>query len=124
MSGVEDPSAKPQPTANSAVMSVELLDKVSLYAAFMPFIQGGGLFVRTEKKCTLGDEVFLLLKLMDIPEKFTVVGKVVWISPKGAQDGLIAGVGVQFADSGKAVKHKIEAYLAGLVQSERRTDTM
>ena len=110
--------------ASSSVVSVELTDKVALYTAYMPFIKNGGLFIRSEKNYKLGEEIFLLLKLMNETEKFTIAVKVVWISPPGGQDGLVSGVGVQFDDSAKMVKNKIETYLAGSGQSERRTDTM
>ena len=54
-----------------------------LYAAYMPFIKNGGLFIPTNKSYKLGDEVFMLLNLMDEQEKIPVAGKVVWITPKG-----------------------------------------
>lgn len=113
------------PTIKGEVLAVVLPDKASIYAAFMPFVKNGGLFVRTDKDFTIGDEVTLLLKLMDLTEKFTVTGKVVWITPKGAQGGLRAGIGVQFSDdTDQDVRNKIETFLAGSSQSDRRTDTM
>ena len=108
----------------SSVLSLDLSDKANLLAAYMPYIKNGGLFVRTDKVYQLGDEVFLLLKLMDVEEKLTTPGKVVWISPKGAQDGLTSGVGVQFSDPENTIHSKIETLLAGHLQLERRTDTM
>jgi type IV pilus assembly protein PilZ len=33
--------------------------------AYMPFIAGGGLFVPSTKDYSLGDEVYLLVKLLD-----------------------------------------------------------
>ena len=41
-----------------------------LYAAYMPFIKNGGLFIPTNKSYKLGDEVFMLLNLMDERKKF------------------------------------------------------
>ena len=49
----------------------------------MSFLQNGGLFVPTTRPYRLGDEVFLLLTLMDEPEKLPVAGRVVWITPEG-----------------------------------------
>ena len=66
----------------SGILSLTIKDKAVLYAAYMPFIQGGGLFIPTNKQYQLGDEVFMLLKLMDEPEKIPVAGKVVWVTPK------------------------------------------
>ena len=72
----------------------------------------------------LGDEVFMLLKLMDEPEKIPVAGKVVWVTPKGAQGNKVAGVGVQFNDEDDIARNKIETYLAGAIKSDRMTHTM
>jgi type IV pilus assembly protein PilZ len=47
----------------------------------MPFVRNGGLFIPTAKSYKLGDEVFMLLNLMDEPEKIPVAGKVVCITP-------------------------------------------
>ena len=67
---------------------------------------------------------FKLLNLMDEAEKLPVAGKVVWITPKGAQGNRAAGIGVQFnADSDMANK-KIENYLAGTITSDRPTHTL
>ena len=95
-----------------------------LYAAYMPFIQNGGLFIPTNKSYNLGDEVFMLLNLMDEPEKIPVAGKVVWITPKGAQGNRAAGIGVQFSAEDDTASKKIETYLAGSIESDRPTHTM
>ena len=50
----------------------------------MSRLQNGGLFVPETRPYQLGDEVFLLLTLMDEPEKLPVAGRVVWITPEGA----------------------------------------
>lgn len=107
------------------ILSLAIKDKSSLYAAYMPFVKNGGLFIPTNKKYALGDEVFMLLTLMDETEKLPVAGKIVWITPTGAEGGRIAGIGVQFSnqDNG-AVRNKIETYLAGALKSDRQTHTM
>lgn len=110
--------------ARNGILSLTIRDKAVLYAAFMPFLKNGGLFIPTNKAYTLGDEVFMLLNLMDESEKLPVAGKVVWITPKGAQGNRAAGIGVQFsADSDTATK-KIETYLAGALNSDRPTHTL
>lgn len=108
----------------SGILQLTIKDKAVLYAAYMPFIQNGGLFIPTQKSYQLGDEVFLLLNLMDEPEKLPVAGKVVWMTPKGAQGNRATGIGVQFSDEAQIVKEKIEKYLAGAVNSERPTHTL
>jgi type IV pilus assembly protein PilZ len=107
------------------IMSLSLKDKGSLYAAYMPFIKNGGLFIPTLKSYQLGDEVFILLSLMDESEKIPVAGRIIWSTPKGAQGNRPAGIGVQFSDmDGGATRNKIEGYLGGLLQAERMTHTL
>jgi type IV pilus assembly protein PilZ len=91
----------------------------------MPFIKGGGLFIPTPKAYNIGEEVFMLLTLMEETEKLPVAGKIVWITPKGAQGARAAGIGVQFSDQdGGTARNKIETYLAGALKSDRQTHTM
>jgi len=107
------------------ILSLNIKDKAVLYAAYMPFVKEGGLFIPTARQYDLGDEVFMLLSLMDEKEKIPVAGKIVWITPKGAQGNRAAGVGVQFSaqDQGNA-RGKIETHLAGSLESDRPTHTM
>jgi len=91
----------------------------------MPFIKNGGLFIPTAKPYKIGDEVFMLLTLMDSKDKLPVAGRVVWITPKGAQGNKTAGIGVQFSELDKgATKNNIEKQLAGALQSDRPTHTI
>lgn len=91
----------------------------------MPFIRNGGLFIPTTKRYELGDEIFLLLQLMDEPDRIPVAGKVVWVTPGGAEGNRAVGVGVQFSEQDKgAARRKIEEYLLGSIGAERPTHTM
>ncbi|MFC3680059.1 PilZ domain-containing protein [Bacterioplanoides pacificum] len=108
----------------SGILSLTIKDKSVLYAAYMPFITDGGLFIPTNKQYQLGDEVFMLLKLMDEPEKIPVAGKVIWVTPKGAQGNKVAGIGVQFTGDDNIARNKIETFLAGALKSDRVTHTM
>lgn len=112
--------------ARQGILSLAIKDKASLYNAYMPFLKGGGIFVPTAKRYGLGDEVFILLSLMEDKERLPVAGKVVWISPPGAQGNRVAGIGVQFSESTEAetVKGKIETHLAGSLESDKPTHTM
>ncbi len=110
--------------ARNGILSLTIKDKAVLYAAYMPFVTHGGLFIPTNKTYALGDEVFMLLNLMDEPEKIPVAGKVIWITPKGAQGNRAAGIGVQFSDQDDTASKKIETYLAGSLESDRPTHTM
>ncbi|HQY69289.1 MAG: PilZ domain-containing protein [Gammaproteobacteria bacterium] len=113
----------PQGTRNG-ILSLTIKDKAVLYAAYMPFLQNGGLFIPTNKPYRIGDEVFMLLNLMDEQEKIPVAGKVVWVTPKRAQGNRASGIGVQFNGQDDTASRKIETYLAGALESERPTHTM
>lgn len=112
--------------ARQGILTLAIKDKAQLYNAYMPYLKVGGIFVPTPKRYFLGDEVFLLLTLPESSERLPVAGKVVWVTPAGAQGGRPAGIGVQFAETaeGEAVKGKIEALLAGTLSAERPTHTM
>ena len=108
------------------ILSLAIKDKGALYNAYMPFVKGGGLFVPTNKRYNLGDEVFILLSLMEEKDRLPVAGKVIWITPPGSQGNRAAGIGVQFNETadGEAAKSKIETILAGTLGAERLTHTM
>lgn len=108
----------------AGILSLTIKDKAVLYAAYMPFVQNGGLFIPTNKIYSIGDEVFVLLNLMDEVEKIPVAGKVVWVTPKGAQGNRSAGIGIQFTEQDTVAVNKIETYLAGIIESDRPTHTM
>jgi type IV pilus assembly protein PilZ len=112
--------------AQQGILSLSLKDRQALYSAYMPFINGGGLFVQSTKRFNLGDEVFLLVTLTDLEERLPVPGKVVWITPPGSQGNRRPGIGVQFADTpdGAHARTIIESHLANLLKSEKKTDTM
>ena len=74
----------------------------------------------------LGDEVFLLLTVMEFEERLPIPGKVVWITPQGAAGNRKAGIGVQFADTqdGAHARTVIESHLASMLKSNVATHTM
>ncbi|MES2491272.1 PilZ domain-containing protein [Stenotrophobium rhamnosiphilum] len=111
--------------AQPGILTLNIKDKSALYVAYMPFVKNGGLFIPTTKEYRLGDEVFILLTLMENPERLPVAGKVVWVTPKGAQGKRLQGIGVQFSpqDNG-ATQQKIESQLAGALGADRPTHTM
>ena len=112
-------------TSKPGVLSLAIKEKAALYSAYMPFIKGGGLFIPTTKPFKIGEEIFMLLSLVDDPVKLKVVGHVVWVM-QVAQNNRPQGIGVQFneKDGGIEVKNKIETILAGTLKSARPTHTM
>ncbi len=110
--------------SRNGILSLTIKDKAVLYSAYMPFLSNGGLFVPTNKPYDIGDEVFMLLTLMDEAEKIPISGKVVWVTPRGAQGNRTAGIGVQFSEQDAAANTKLENHLAGSLSSDRPTHTM
>lgn len=112
--------------ARPGALSLNIREKAILYAAYMPFLKGGGIFIPTTKPYRLGDEIFMLIGLMGDPNKIPVAGKVVWITPTGSQGNKAQGVGVQFSsdEGGTAARTKIEALLGGQLALNRPTHTM
>ncbi|MCZ6828336.1 MAG: PilZ domain-containing protein [Gammaproteobacteria bacterium] len=113
-----------QTSGRNGILSLTIKDKAVLYSAYMPFLDHGGLFVPTNKTYKIGDEVFMLLNLMDEAEKIPIAGTVVWVTPRGAQGNRTAGIGVQFSEQDATANSKIENHLAGSLESDRPTHTM
>ncbi len=117
--------AEPNNNQRQGILSLTIKDKNALYAAYMPFVANGGLFIPTSRRYDLGEEVFMLINLMEETERLPVAGKIVWITPNGAEGYRATGVGVQFSDQdGGMARNKIENYLAGALESDKPTHTM
>lgn len=102
----------PNEDRDSPLLSVAIDDANVLRAAYMPFVVNGGLFVPTSRRHLLGDEVFVLLRLMGEERSIPLAGKVVWITPDGALGGRPAGIGVQFGEHDDLVRRSIDTCLA------------
>ena len=109
----------------ASVLWLDIKEKDSLHLAYMPFIHRGGIFIPTSKPYKIGDEIFMLLNLLDDPVKTNLAGKVVWVNPV-AQAGKPQGIGVKLNNdaNGLALKNKIEVLLGGLISSNRPTHTI
>ena len=112
--------------ARPGVLSLNIRERAALYAAYMPVLKGGGIFIPTPRQYQLGEEVFMLLSLMDDPNRIAVQGKIVWITPEGVQGNRTQGIGVQFSqdETGAAAKATIEKLLGQTMASSRPTHTM
>jgi len=115
-----------QPVGRAGMLSLAIKEKTALFAAYMPHIKGGGLFIPTNRPYQMGDQVYMLLTLMDDNNKLPISGRVVWITPAGSQGNRQQGIGVQFDDTEGAttVRNKIEGILGNALKSTRQTHTM
>jgi type IV pilus assembly protein PilZ len=117
----------PSAAANGpSVFSLVIRSKSSLYAAWIPLLKGGGLFLPSNKEHKLGDEIIVLLSLLDEPAKVPIAGHVSWINPPHAAGNRPQGIGIALADTeaGRELKKKVEGLLAGALQSSRPTNTI
>ncbi len=112
--------------ARPSVLSLPIKEKAALYAAYMPFLNNGGIFVPTNKPYKVGDEIYLILTLMDDPTKYPIAGKIAWVTPAGANNSKAQGIGVHFSsdESGQRVKLRIEELLGAALRSSRATHTL
>jgi type IV pilus assembly protein PilZ len=119
-------SDTPSSQARPGAISLNIKERSILYAAYMPYIKGGGIFIPTARAYRLGDEIFMLISLMDEPTRLPVAGRVIWLTPPGCHGNRIQGVGVQFKDdeSGALARSRIETLLTGQLQLNRQTHTM
>lgn len=107
-----------------SLLTLKVPDKNALYQSYMQFIKNGGLFIPTNRDYRIGDAVIILLLLLDDPERHSVSGRVVWVTPKNAQGRRIQGIGVQFgSENGGIVQKKIETLLVSLLNSENTGST-
>ena len=110
-------------TGRNGILSLSISDMQVLHTAYMPFLVNGGLFVSTRTRYQIGSEVFLIIKLMDDPEKIAVLGKVVWITPARALEAGGGGFGLQFRDRESIAQTRIEHLLAGQFDQNQETRT-
>jgi type IV pilus assembly protein PilZ len=107
------------------ILHLDLSSRTELYAAYIPFLRGGGLFVPTHAEHPLGEELFLVVQLPEEPEPIPVTGRVVWHTPPAAAGHRPAGIGLQLqGDDHGVVRARIEDHLAGALASERTTHTL
>lgn len=120
-----DTIARPGGAARPSVMTLAIRDQAGLATAYMPFVQGGGIFVPTTRQANLGDDLYLIITLLDDPAKHAVPGKVVWITPAGTT-GRPQGLGIQFArnEAGEQVRAKFETLIGSAGLSTRQTHTL
>jgi len=108
------------------VWSLTINSKSTLYAAYISFFKNGGFFMPTSAKFEMGEEVFLMLTLMDSPTKYMVSGRVAWITPSGAQMSQAEGIGIHFDtdENSQKARAEITRILGAVLGAARPTHTM
>lgn len=117
---------KPGSTVRPSVLSLAIKERSALYTAYMPFLKHGGIFVPTARPYKIGDEIFVILELMDEAQKYPIAGRVAWVTPPGANNNKTQGIGVHFPDDESGIRAKvvIEKHLGTALRSNRSTHTV
>lgn len=124
-------SPAPAPRHNTApgrMMSLRLESKPVIYASYMSFLEHGGVFLPTDDKFKMGEEVLLVLELVapGKTEKLPLKTNVCWINLNPSASGTPKGIGLAFGNDEQSIKAKniFEAILTGLLHNERPTYTL
>jgi type IV pilus assembly protein PilZ len=106
------------------IIQANIPDVDTLFACYMPYVSGGGLFVPSNQPVKMGEEVFILATLPEQTQKVPLTGKVIWISHK--QNGVKPqGFGIQLSgEKGVYFRSETERLLTGLKTEGRRSYTM
>lgn len=113
-----------QPPRPGGIIQFIIQNREILYSCYMPFVEGGGLFIPSKHPVKLGDEVFVLTTLPESTQKIPLTGKVIWLSlkPSGLRP---QGFGIQLSgEKGIYYKSEAEKQLAGLNPEGRTSYTM
>lgn len=113
-------------TLQAGAIQLVFRDKPALYAAYLPFLSEGGIFVPTGRALRLGERLTLMLTLPDEVHPRRLSGPVAWITPPRAPGGRTQGVGIAFPpdDEGRALRIRIEEILGTLIASSKPTQTL
>ncbi|HPQ95112.1 MAG: PilZ domain-containing protein [Thiothrix sp.] len=97
---------------NPIGLPLRLNDKNDVHNHYLPMIKGGGLFVPTSHRLDFNMSVLVDVELVSEKQRAKVPGRVVWLTPEGAQRGLPRGVGIQFTSEHQG---RIQQFFEGLI---------
>ncbi|WP_111894132.1 PilZ domain-containing protein [Acinetobacter sp. MB5] len=106
------------------IIQANITDRAMLQASYMPFIDGGGLFIPSQQSVRLGQEVFVLATLPEQSQKIPLTGKVIWINYRQTA-AKPQGFAIQLTgDKGIYYKGEAEKLLAGSLSLNHPTYTI
>lgn len=105
------------------MIPLNIPDIDSLQASYLPFVNGGAVFVPSNVKVTLGETKLVMITFPGIP-KAPVTGKIVWINPR--QVGMRPqGFAIQLeGPAGIRFKNEFEKLLAGRMSMAKQSFTL
>lgn len=99
--------------AISDILHLEFKTPDELFKSYMPFINGGGLFIPCTDDFSAGRWLALQLRLPGDIAFTQVSGKVIWVTPAYAQNQRTQGVGIQLQTDAVALNKRIKVLLEG-----------
>lgn len=114
------------PKKKVKMITLKIQDRTLLYSSYIKFFKTGGIFVSTKDTFTMGEEVLLVLEIMEHSEKFPLRTHVAWLSAPNSTTIHPKGIGLAFGtdEVGQKAKTVIETNLAGLLDNPRPTYTL
>jgi type IV pilus assembly protein PilZ len=112
-------------TQRSSVIQLSIKEKGALYAAYISIFADGGIFIPSTRQHRLGDNIYVLITLLDDKLRYPIAGTVAWITPAHASGNRAQGVGLKFPKDEKSaqLKLRIEEILGEALESDRPTQT-
>src|SRR5258706_16329139 len=109
------------PVTRPGGFTLVIRSKAALYAAWIPLLKGGGIFLPSNKSHALGEEILILLSLLEDPNKIPLHGTVAWINPAHSTGNRPQGIGVQLLDRevGRELRKKVEGLFAGCLPAPK-----
>lgn len=104
------------PVAIVTVVRVKITAMTTLKQHYMPFVQGGGLYLTGAVAYQLGEKILLVMILPDAEQSLPVLSRVIWSNRHSLSDRP-AGCGVQFLSQPGSPQQRIESLLG--MSSER-----
>lgn len=108
----------------TGIIHANIINKEILYQSYMSFVEGGALFIPSQRNVQMGEQIFVLASLPEHVQKIPLTGKVIWLSPK--QNGLRPqGFAIQLSgEKGIYYKAEAEKLLKGLKAEAQSSYTM
>jgi CRP/FNR family cyclic AMP-dependent transcriptional regulator len=94
-------------------LSLTYKDNMAFVRAYLGNISTGGIFIKTDKPLTQGEQFLLRLQLPELPDPLKISCEVVWArGPAEATPREPAGMGVKFMELGKKDNELLKHYLS------------
>jgi uncharacterized protein (TIGR02266 family) len=99
-------------------MSLTFKDHQTFVNAYTENISNGGLFIRTDRPLTQGEQFLLTLQLADSPDPISATCEVVWTRTQSEGETRPSGMGVKFCEMSRRDNQLLTQYLQAIQKAE------